>query len=150
MLAREYGFAGWKDLLEEVNQRLGGGLEWAATEARRIIHDNDLEALRRLLSEHPALLSWTTEEDEGGLLGMAAGSYGDSLDPVSEEHFTRLACAEVLLDAGAVVAPSVCDGLISSRAIRMIDLFQRRGLFPRTLKFLAALGDVEVSAQLWS
>lgn len=143
VLAREYGFAGWQDLLKEVNHRLGRGLEWAASEARRLIHDNDLEALRRLLSEHPALLSWTTEEDEGGLLGMATGSYGDSLDPVSEEHFTRFACAELLLDAGAVVAPSVCEGLIGSRAMKLIDLFQRRGPFPRTLKYFAALGDIE-------
>jgi hypothetical protein len=143
VLAREYGFPGWKDLLKEVKQRLGRGLEWAVSEARRIIHDNDVEGLRQILVEYPALLSWRTAEDDSGLLGMAAGSYGDSHDPVSEEHFTRLACAEVLLDSGAVVAPSVCDGLIRSRARRLIDLFHRRGLFPRTLKFLAALGDVD-------
>ncbi|MBN9657717.1 MAG: ankyrin repeat domain-containing protein [Acidobacteria bacterium] len=143
VLAREYGFAGWLDLRKEVARRLGRGLEWAAAEARRIIHNNDLEALRQLLSEHPALLAWTTEEDDGGLLGMAAGSFGDSMDPVNEEHFTRLACAELLLDAGAVVAPSVCEGLIKARALRLIELFHRRGLFPPTLKYLAALGDVQ-------
>ena len=59
VLAREYGFPGWKDLLEDVAQRLGRGLEWAVSEARRIIHDNDLEGLRQLLAEYPALLSWT-------------------------------------------------------------------------------------------
>src|SRR5579885_2538663 len=58
VLAREYGFLGWKELLKEVEQRLGKGLEWAASEARRIIHDNDLEGLRQLLAEYPALLSW--------------------------------------------------------------------------------------------
>jgi hypothetical protein len=58
VLAREYGFAGWKDLLKEVEQRLGRGLEWAVSEARRIIDDNDVEGLRRLLAEYPALLSW--------------------------------------------------------------------------------------------
>jgi hypothetical protein len=73
---------------------------------------------------------------------MATGSFGDSGDPGAEEHFTRFACAELLLNAGAVVAPKVCDGLIHSRARKLIDLFQRRGLFPRSLKFLAALGDV--------
>ena len=61
----------------------------------------------------------------------------------SEQHFTRAACAELLLDAGAVVAPSVCDGLIDSRAKGLIDLFHRRGLLPRSLKFFAALGDVD-------
>ena len=78
-----------------------------------------------------------------GCSGWLPASYGDSHDPVSEEHFTRLACAELLLDAGAVVAPSVCDGLIRSRARGLIDLFHRRGLLPRTLKFFAALGDVD-------
>src|SRR6266568_7721114 len=57
VLAREYGFPGWKDLLEEVKQRLGRGLEWAVSEARRIIHDNDIEGLRQLVAEYPALLS---------------------------------------------------------------------------------------------
>jgi hypothetical protein len=142
VLAREYGFPGWKDLLKEVKQRLGGGFEWAVSEARHIIHHNDIHALRQLLAEYPALLSWKADENDGGLLGIATGSFGDSFDPISEEHFTRKACAEFLLDAGAVVAPSVCHSLINSRAKGLIDLFHRRGLFPRTLKFLAALGDV--------
>src|SRR5499426_392257 len=55
VLAREYGFPGWKDLLKEVEERLGKGLEWAVSEGRRIIHDNDVEGLRQLLSEYPAL-----------------------------------------------------------------------------------------------
>ncbi len=143
VLAREYGFPGWKDLVKEVEQRLGRGLKWAVSEARRIIHDNDVEGLRRLLTEYPALLSWKADENDGGLLGIATSSFGDSGDAFREEHFTRKACAELLLDAGAVVAPSVCDGLIQSRARGLIDLFNRRGLLPRTLKFLAALGDVD-------
>src|SRR5947208_10644994 len=44
VLAREYGFPGWKDLLKEVRHRPGKGLEWAVSEARRVIHDNDVEA----------------------------------------------------------------------------------------------------------
>ena len=115
VLAREYGFPGWKDLVKEVKQRLGRGLEWAVSEARRIIHDNDVEGLRQLLAEYPAAYAclWRADENDGGLLGMATGSFGDSFDPIREEHFTRKACAELLLDAGAVVAPSVCDGLIA-------------------------------------
>src|SRR5689334_14846737 len=143
VLAREYGFAGWQDLIQEVKQRLGRGLEWAVSEARRIIHDNDVDGLRQLLSEYPALLSWKANENDGGLLGMATGSFGDSGDAFREEHFTRKACAELLLDAGAVVAPNVCESLIRSRAKGLIDLFHRRGLLPRTLKFFAALGDVD-------
>jgi hypothetical protein len=72
VLAREYGFPGWKDLAKEVEQRLGRGLEWAASEARRIIHDNDVDGLRQLLTEYPALLSWQADENDGGLLGMLA------------------------------------------------------------------------------
>jgi ankyrin repeat protein len=143
VLAREYGFPGWKDLVKEVERRLGRGLAWAASEARHIIHDNDVEGLRQLLTEYPALLSWKLDENDGGLLGIATGSFGDSGDAFREEHFTRKACAELLLDAGAVVAPSVCDGLIHSRARGLIDLFNRRGLLPVTLKFVAALGDVD-------
>jgi len=39
VIAREYGFAGWQDLTAEVSTRLGKGLEWAVTQARRVIHD---------------------------------------------------------------------------------------------------------------
>lgn len=145
VLAREYGFPGWKDLAKVVKQRAGRGLEWAVAEARRIIHDSDIEGLRQLLAEYPALLSWRADEHEGGLMGMAAGSFGDSFDPSREERYTRAACAELLLDAGAVVAASVCDGLIRSRAKGLMELFRRKGLLPQTLKFLAALGDVDGS-----
>src|SRR5687768_10915796 len=40
VIAREYGYAGWQDLTADVSKRLGNGLEWAATQARRVIHDN--------------------------------------------------------------------------------------------------------------
>ena len=39
--------------------------------------------------------------------------------------------------------PSVCEGLLESRARGLLQLFQRKGLLPRTLKFLAALGDLD-------
>src|SRR5262245_14026428 len=143
VLAREYGFPGWQDLVKEVKQRLGRGLEWAVSEARRRIHDNDVEGLRQLFSEYPALLSWKADENDGGLLGMATESYGDSGDAAREQIFTRAACAELLIDAGAIVTPSVCDGLNFSRTKGLLDLFQRRGLLPRTLKFFAALGDID-------
>ena len=142
VIAREYGFAGWRDLTEEVSKRLDRGLEWSISQARRIIHDNDVERLKQLLAEYPALLSWGSDDD-GGLLGLATGSYGDSFDPISEEHFTRAACAELLIDAGAVVMPSVCEGLLRSHAKGLLQLFQRKGLLPRTIKFVAAFGDVD-------
>ena len=143
VIAREYGYAGWQDLTAEVSKRLGNGLEWAAAQARRVIHDNDVERLKQLLAEYPALLSWQGNDGDGGLLGFATGAYGDAGDPERERWFTRAASAELLIDAGAVVAPSVCEGLLMSRARGLLQLFQRKGLLPRTLKFLAALGDLD-------
>ena len=137
VIAREYGYAGWQDLTAEVSKRLGNGLEWAAAQARRVIHDNDVERLKQLLAEYPALLSWQGNDwIEGGLLGIATGSYGDSFDPDRELSFTRAACAELLIDAGAVVRPSVCEGILESRARGLLQLFRRKGLLPRTLKFV--------------
>jgi hypothetical protein len=145
VIAREYGYAGWQDLIAEVSKRLGKGLEWAATQARRVIHDNDVERLKQLLAEYPALLSWQGHDwdSKGGLLGIATGAYGDAGDPERERWFTRAASAELLIDAGAVVMPSACEGLLESRARGLLHLFQRKGLLPRTLKFQSALGDLD-------
>jgi hypothetical protein len=118
-------------------------LEWAVTQARHVIHDNDVERLKQLLAEYPALLSWHGETAESSLLGIATDSYGDSFNPVNEQHFTRATCAELLIDAGAVVMPSVCENLLRSRARGLLHLFQRKGLLPRTLKFFAALADID-------
>ncbi|MBV8890840.1 MAG: hypothetical protein JO266_02505 [Acidobacteria bacterium] len=125
VIAREYGFAGWQVLTKEVSKRLGGGLDWAVTQARRVIHDNDVESLRQLLAEYPALLSW---QEDGGLLAMATFAYGDAGDPEREQWFTRGPCAELLIDAGAVVTKEVCEGLLLSRAWGLLQLFQPRGL----------------------
>ena len=139
-LAREYGYAGWQDLTTEVSKRLDTGMQRAAAEAGRAIHDNDIARLTHVLDEYPALLSWHGA-DGNGLLGIAANSYGDSFDAFAEAHFTRAACAEALIDAGAVVTPAVCEDLLRSRARTLLQLFWRKGLLPRTLKFLAAVGD---------
>ena len=143
VLAREYGFPGWQDLIKEVKQRLGRDSSGPYPNPAASFMTTTSKVCGSCLAEYPALLSWKADENDGGLLGMATGSYGDSFDPISEQHFTRAACAELLLDAGAFVAPSVCDGLIAARAKVLIDLFHRRGLLPRSLKFFAALGDVD-------
>ncbi len=123
-------------------------LESAAARARRVIHDNDVEGLKRLLADSPALLSWRASESDariegatGGLLGIATSAFGDSFDSGREKTFTRAACAELLIDAGAVVVPSVYEGFIVSRTRGLLQLFERKGLLPRTLRFLSALGD---------
>jgi hypothetical protein len=142
-IAREYGFAGWADLTAEVEKRLGKGLEWATAQARRVIRDNDVARLEQLLAEHPALLSWRGDVEGSGLLGMATGAYGDAGDPERERWFTRAECAELLIDAGAIVTSSVLEGILRSRAKGLLRLFQRKGLLPHTLKFHAALGDID-------
>jgi hypothetical protein len=136
VVAREYGFAGWHDLRAEVLKRLGRGLEWAAAEAERAVHDNDIARLRQIVAEYPGLLS------SADLLRNAAASFGDSFDPFREQHFTRRACVEFLLEAGAVVSPSIIDGLVLARARVLVRLFNDKGLLPQTLRNLAALGDL--------
>jgi hypothetical protein len=143
VIAREYGYAGWRELTGEVGRRIGNGVEWAASQARRAIHDYDVERLTKLLAEYPALLSWRGDEDGGGLLGFATIAWADAGDPQREHYFTRVACAEALIDAGAVVSPPVLEGILVSRAKGMLQLFERKGLLPRTLEFLATLGDVD-------
>ena len=100
VLAREYGFGGWQDLRAAMLRQEGKGLEWAAAEAERAIHDNSVERLTQLVQEYPALLSWRGDPEES-LLGFATGSFGDSGAPNTEQSFTRIECAEFLLDAGA-------------------------------------------------
>ena len=123
-------------------ERAGGGLDWAARQAQCFIHDNDVEGLKRTLAEHPALLSWRGVA--GGLLADATNAYGDSFSPAREKEFTRLECAEALIDSGAVVDASVIDGLIHSRARGQLQLYRSKGLLPRTLRFAAALGDLDL------
>jgi hypothetical protein len=143
VIAREYGFAGWQDLIAEVSKRVGNSLEWAIAQAERAIHDNDVERLKRMLAEYPALLSWQGDEKARSLLGMATSAYGDAGDPQREQWFTRGTCAAALIDAGAVPVPSVCEGLLRSRAKGLLELFHRKNVLPRTLKVLAALGDLD-------
>ena len=87
-LAREYGFAGWQDLTAEVGKRVGSDLERALARAHRAIHDNDIVGLKRLLAEHPALLSWRGDERHQSLVEMATGAYGDAFGPEREHWFT--------------------------------------------------------------
>src|SRR5882724_9346234 len=140
VLAREYGFGGWQDLRAAVLRREGKGLEWAAAEAERVIHDNSVERLTQLVREYPALLSWRGDSGES-LLGFATGSFGDSGDPSREQMFTRLECAEFLLDAGATAEPAIWESAISARAKGVLQLLLRKGVLPHRLDVLAALGD---------
>ena len=140
VVSREYGFAGWQDLRAAVLRQEGKGLEWGAAEAERAIHDNSVERLTQLIREYPALLSWRGESGES-LLGFATASFGDSGDPYREQMFTRLECAELLLNAGAIANPAIWEDAIRARAKGVLQLLSRKGVLPRRLDLLAALGD---------
>jgi hypothetical protein len=140
VLAREYGFAGWPDLRAAVLRQEGNGLEWAVAEAERAIHDNHVERLRQLLQEYPALLSWRGDSGES-ILSLATGSFGDSGEASREQAFTRIECAEFLLNAGATVEPGIWEDAIRARAKGVLQLLSRQGVLPRTLDVLTALGD---------
>ncbi|MGA7927038.1 MAG: ankyrin repeat domain-containing protein [Candidatus Sulfotelmatobacter sp.] len=142
VLAREYGFTGWQDLRAAVLRHEGAGLEWATAEAERAIHHNSVERLTQLVQEYPALLSWRGDSGES-LLGFATSSFGDSGDPYREQMFTRLECAEFLLDAGAIANPAIWEDAIRARAKGVLQLLSRRGALPRNLDTLTALGDYD-------
>jgi Ankyrin repeats (3 copies) len=142
VIAREYGFAGWPDLKEEVEKRLGRALEWAASQARVAIHDQDHERLRTLLAEYPALVSWRDERGETLLSGTTPYAL-DCSDPERERIYTRPVAAEMLIDAGLTVERSTWEYLIHTGAAGMLHLFARKHALPRTLPVLAALGDDE-------
>ena len=142
VVAREYGFAGWPDLTAEVQKRVGSALEWAASQAKVAIHNQDHERLRALLAEYPALVSWRGERGE--TLLDATTSYAlDCSDPERERIYNRPIAAEILIDAGATVDRSTWEHVIATGAAGMLHLLARRNALPPTLPVLAALGDDE-------
>jgi hypothetical protein len=140
VVAREYGFVGWPALTAEVQKRVGGGLEWAAAQARVAIHNEDHERLRTLLAEYPALVSWRDESDQT-LLDSTTSYAMDCSDPERERTYTRPVAAEMLIDAGATVDPKTFEHVIKTGASGMLGLFARKNALPQTLPVLAALGD---------
>jgi hypothetical protein len=142
-VARDYGFAGWKDLTAEVSKRLGNDLEATLNEAHSAIHNNDIVHLKWLLDEYPALLTWPGTSRHDSLIGMATGAYGDAFGAEREHWFTRGTCAELLIEKGAIVPPQIAEGILRSRAVGLLHLFERKGLLPRTLPFRVALGQLD-------
>jgi hypothetical protein len=142
VVAREYGFAGWADLTAEVEKRLGRTLDWAASQAKVAIHDQDHERLRALLAEYPTLVSW--RDERGETLSAAITPYAlDCSDPERERIYTRPVAAEMLIDAGMTVERPTWEYIIATGASGMLHLFARKNALPRTLPVLAALGDDE-------
>src|SRR5256885_4820252 len=107
VVAREYGFVGWSDLTAEVRERVGAGLEWAASQAQVAIHNQDHERLRTLLAEFPALVSW--RDGDQTLLDSTTSYAMDCSDPERERTYTRPVAAEMLIDAGAAVERKMAE-----------------------------------------
>lgn len=147
VIAREYGFPGWPDLIAEVEQRLGRGVAWAFAQAKVAIHDEDHERLQTLLREYPALVSWRNERGET-LSGAIAPYALDVSDPARERTYTRPRAAEMLIDAGLKVERETWEYLIHTGASGMLHLLARKNVLPRTLPVLAALGD-EDAVRSW-
>jgi hypothetical protein len=142
VLASEYGFAGWQELRQEVLKRTEHGLTGAMEEGRRAINDRNLERLKQQVEEYPELLSYQDEQGKS-LLSAATESFSDSFNPESERTFTRPECAEFLLDQGAAMYPRIWEDIITARARGLLERFWGRGLLPRTLPILAAVGDID-------
>ncbi|MGH7711822.1 MAG: hypothetical protein ACREOG_11100, partial [Gemmatimonadaceae bacterium] len=115
VIAREYGFAAWSDLTAEVQKRLGNAIDWAASQAKVAIHNEDNEGLRTLLAEYPALVSWRGEH--GATLVDSITPYAlDVSDPERERIYTRPVAAEMLIDAGVTIERSTWEYLIGTGA----------------------------------
>jgi ankyrin repeat protein len=140
VVAREYGFAGWSALTAEVQKRVGGGLEWAASQAQVAIHNEDHERLRALVAEYPALVTWRDESDQT-LLDFTTSYAMDCSDPERERTYNRPVAAELLIDAGATVESKTWTHVIKTGAAGMLHMLARKNALPRTLPVLAALGD---------
>jgi len=142
VIAREYGFRGWPELIAEVENRLGRGLAWAFAQAKVAMHDQDHDRLGALLREYPAVVSW--RDENGDTLSSAIAPYAlDVSDPERERTYTRPRAAEMLIDAGMVVERETWEYLIHTGASGMLHLLARKNVLPRTLPIAAALGDEE-------
>lgn len=139
VIAREYGFPGWSDLTAEVQKRLGRAIDWAASQAKVAIHDEDHERLRALLTEYPALVSW--RDGDQTLLDSTTSYAMDCSDPERERTYTRPVAAEMLIDAGATVERRTWEHVIKTGASGMLQLLARKHALPRTLPVLAALDE---------
>jgi hypothetical protein len=146
VLAREYGFAGWSALTAEVQKRVGGGLDWAASQARVAIHNQNHDRLRALLVEYPALVAW--RDGDQTLLDSTTSYAMDCLDPERERTYTRPVAAEMLIDAGATVERKTWTHVIRTGASGMLRMLARKNALPHTLPALAALGD-DAAVRAW-
>ena len=130
VVAREYGYSGWADVKAAILRKSGRGLEVAYREACQAIDANDVERLGGLITEFPDLLTHRQPEWPEILLQQTT-SYANFPGAENEDHYNRPQCAELLLDAGAIVDPRVYLRLIDTGAHKMLALFDSKAALPR-------------------
>jgi hypothetical protein len=145
VIAREYDYSSWTELKSAILEKSGPGLEWAVGQATQAIHDNDADRLRELLGKFPELLDWQDPDEDSSVMLQETTSYANFVGD-QDDVWNRPESAKVLLDAGARMDPRVYMRVIDTASYAMLDLFNERGLLPRNLRVLAALGD-EASVQ---
>ena len=141
VVAREYGFVGWPDLTAEVQKRLGNAIEWAASQAKVAIHNEDHERLRALLAEYPALVSWRDESDQ--MLLDSTTSYAmDCSGPGARAHLHPTRGRRDADRRRRDRRAQDLDARDPERARQECSrLLARKNALPQTLPVLAALGD---------
>ena len=126
VLAREYGFASWRELKEQIEKRIAAALP-PIEQFKRAVRDGDAKALRRLLERHEDVRVALNEpifSFDSTALGAASGGDLDTVDVLLEFgadpnrrsswwaggfhplHSARGSVAERLIAAGAV--PDAC------------------------------------------
>lgn len=142
VVAREYGYTGWPDLKAAIFRRSGRGLDVAYREACRAIDAKDVEHLGHLITEYPELLTHRNSQWPEVLLQQTT-SYANFPGAENEDHYNRPHCAELLLDAGAIVDPRVYLRLIDTGAHKMLALFDSKSALPHNLRVVTALGNLQ-------
>ena len=141
VIAVELGQPDWHAWVEVALDR-ERGLEWAARRAQKAIEANETDRLEELLSEFPDLLFWRDPES-GEVLLQATTSYANSPGDDQEEVWNRPECAELLLNAGALVDSRVVLRILQTGARGMLELFSEMGVLPANLRVAVALGRIE-------
>ena len=142
VLAREYGFANWRELRDEIATRVTRGLP-PVEQFKKAVRDRDANVLRRVLDQHqearavinepmfafdsPALVAVVDDIDlVDALLSYGADPnrrsdwWGGGFHPL---HSARGAVAERLLAAGAI--PDACAAANLDRADLLADLLAK-------------------------
>ncbi|WP_348265242.1 ankyrin repeat domain-containing protein [Telmatobacter sp. DSM 110680] len=123
-IARLYGFASWAKLKSKVEEK---NLDKAVIDLKQAIDSNDLERVKQLITQKPALHRAPIGYNKNGPLTWVA----ECRVPWEPPSRTRLAMAQWMIDNGSDVhqggdGPLMRAALVDSR-VPMMDLLVRNG-----------------------